>query len=312
MLGVWSFWSRPHYAGHGFQWPDLCSFLLAWGLSVQLGRRHFQRLMLVTDDRGARLLAERLQLPFDTVAVLLNELDDVDPHWWALGKLYAYRAQTEPFVHVDGDVFLWQPLPATLLSAPVLAQHPEHFCLIDQWSYYHVRELEDLFLSTGGSLPAEWRWYSASSELQTACNCGIVGGQHVDFLRHYAELGIQMARRPENVPAWKRWPHGPLVNILVEQYLLHASVQYHRQHRASPFAGVEVRYLFPTWAAALDPATTSRAGYTHVIGAAKSNPHLMRDLAARVRQDYPELYDRCQRMAASAGGADSAAPAPAR
>jgi Family of unknown function (DUF6734) len=57
-------------------------------------------------------------LEFDTVSVDLNELAHSDPEWWTLGKMMTYRAQAEPFVHIDEDVFLWQRLPRELDVPP--------------------------------------------------------------------------------------------------------------------------------------------------------------------------------------------------
>jgi len=71
------------------------------------------------------MLVDGIGLEFDRVSTSLNALDAHDPGWWALGKLYTYRAQREPFVHLDNDVFLWRPLPERLASAPLLAQNPE-------------------------------------------------------------------------------------------------------------------------------------------------------------------------------------------
>jgi len=77
--------------------------------------------MLVTDTEGARLLVDKLGLRFTTVMTTLTALDDADPEWWVLGKLWAYRAQTEPFVHLDNDVFL-----GDVMDPDVAGPHRRH------------------------------------------------------------------------------------------------------------------------------------------------------------------------------------------
>ena len=39
--------------------------------------------------------------------------------------LHAHAVQTEPFIHVDGDVYLPQPLPKEIENAPLVAQNRE-------------------------------------------------------------------------------------------------------------------------------------------------------------------------------------------
>lgn len=106
MRAVWSFWSKPHRTSRHYYWFSEFHHALAWSLSVQEARKHYPDTWLYTDDAGARLLVDKLQLPFAHVCTDLNALDGYAPGWWALSKLYAYRQQTEPFVHLDYDVFL--------------------------------------------------------------------------------------------------------------------------------------------------------------------------------------------------------------
>ena len=128
---VWSFWSKPFEAHHHHLWFSEKHHLLAWILSFELARQYYPETVLVTDDQGARLLVDRLGLEFGEVSTDLNRLQTEDPDWWVLGKLWAYRQQTQPFVHIDADVFLWQPLPEQIVNAPVFTQSPEQFIFGD-------------------------------------------------------------------------------------------------------------------------------------------------------------------------------------
>src|SRR3712207_6765809 len=200
MRAVWSFWTRPFRAHHHQLWPSEAHHLLAWVLSVQTARRHFRSTSLVTDDDGARMLVDGIGLQFDHVSTELNVLADEDPDWWCLGKLYAYRAQNEPFVHIDSDCFLWSPLPERLRAADLVAQHPEWFPY-DGPSYYRPGVLEAAVDDVGGWLPDALRRY-ASVRGGGGVNCGIMGGRRVDFIREYADLGIRLVQHPSNQAAW--------------------------------------------------------------------------------------------------------------
>src|SRR5262249_16001607 len=99
-----------------------------------------------------------------------------------------------------------------------------------------------------------------------------------------------------NRPAWTSIGNPISDNILVEQYFLAACLEYHRHNTASPFRDVEIRYLFNSMDESFDEGAAVRAGYTHLIGPAKSNRVIAERLAARVERDYPALYEKCLRL----------------
>lgn len=294
MRAVWSFWSKPFRAEGRGRWASDRHHLLAWVLSTRTAAEHYRPTALYTDDAGARLLLDGAGLEFDEVHLTLNALADHDPGWWALGKLYAYRKQTTPFVHVDSDVFLWKRLRDDLESAPVLAQNPEDF--VPGRSYYRPEAFEAAVdAAWDGWLPREWEWYRRSGLPQRAESCGIIGGNRVDFLRHYAERAVHLMEHPGNQAAWATIANKVGHNILFEQYLLSACVEHHRHHADSPYHDVSIEYVFPSMGEAFDPRRAASAGFTHLIAGSKRNPKIAADLEERVTADYPESYERCVR-----------------
>lgn len=292
MRAVWSFWDSPLAAHYRTMWASEKMHLLSWIVSFETVRRWYPATSLVTDDAGARLLVDGLGLEFDTVSTGLNALRGRDPEWWALGKLYAYRAQTEPFVHVDSDVYLWKPLPEELTRAPLFSQNPEPITL--EASYYDPDVLDRALDATGGGwLPEEWTWYRISGvPLRGEC-CGIFGGSRVDFVRHYAGQAIRMVEDPANQAGWSRLYRKDRYAVLYEQYLLAACVEYHRARPDSPFREVEVAHLFGSMDEAQVDENAERVGYTHLIAGAKQSRELAERLERRVMRDYPERYERC-------------------
>jgi hypothetical protein len=295
MRAVWSFWAKPFRAHHHCVWMSPLHHLLAWVLSVQTVKAHYPDTALITDEEGARLLVDGLKLEFTTVSTELARLQGEDPDWWVLGKLCAYCSQTAPFIHFDNDVFLWKRLPPALEEAPVLAQNPEKFPLSDE-SWYRPLRYERAIRAVRGWVPEEWLW-STSHGHDTAVCCGILGGTAVEFLTYYAGLGIRMIRHPRNQAAWARIGSSVGDNILFEQYLLAACLEFHRQSDRSQFRDSRIRYLFDSSEQAFDELAAVRAGYTHLIGGAKSDAAISRRLAERVRREYPRHYENCLRMA---------------
>jgi hypothetical protein len=292
MRAVWSFWSKPYLAGTGGAWPSPLHHLLAWGLSVRLGRAHYPQTSLVTDSFGAALLVDGLGLPFGSVSTALDCLDDADPALWMAGKLVTYGLQDAPFVHLDTDVFLWRALPAWLVAAPVFAQHLDEFGVTADCG---PRVIESAFGAAGLALPVEWQWFRSLFALRyVEANLGIFGGTDIAFIRYYAALALDLALNPAHAAAWASIERRFYMNPTVEQFVFTACAQYHRFAPTSPYRGLHARYLFPTGAQAYDAEHARRVGYTHLLGPAKQHPVASARLLARMRSEDPGFYARCE------------------
>lgn len=290
LAAVWSFWSPPYLASRQASWAHDWFHWLAWGLSVHTAAQHYPETRLVTDSRGAHVLVDLLGLPFTHVSTALDAWAEADPGWWALGKLEAYRLQERPFVHLDTDVFLWKRLPPALERAPVFAQNPEP--IIPGMTCYAPAVIEHA-IGPDGWLPPEWRWYRATPGPWRAECCGILGGQDVDFIRHYADLALRLIAGEPNDRLLRAMTDKPSHMILAEQYLLTACVDYHHARPGSPFAGVSIDYLFHDLATAYRPEAASEAGYTHLAAGAKQNGRACRQIEVRVREWLPDFHERC-------------------
>jgi hypothetical protein len=298
MKAVWSFWSKPFEVHRRFNWPSERHHLFAWVLSVETARQHYPDTSLITDDAGARMLVDRLALPFTHVSTELNALAHYNPDWWALGKIYAYRMQTQPFVHIDSDVFLWKPLPARLECADVFAQNPEPISA--STPYYQPERFARALHTTGGWLPEEWHWYHHTYH-NRAESCGIFGGNRIDFINLFAIASQRLIEDPANKHALEALHDKRTLMLVVEQYLLSAFVEYHKANAVLPFGNIRIEYLFDSVADLLNPDYATHAGFTHLVAGAKQSKLFAQRLESRVRCDYPEHYQRCMKYSSPLG-----------
>lgn len=300
MRAVWSFWSKPFQEYKGRIWRSPLHHWLAWGLSLRLARRHYPETMLVTDSAGKALLVDGLGLAFTHVSTELDSLRKADAGWWALGKLVAYRLQDQPFVHLDTDVFLWKPLPPEIARAPVFAQCSEDHPPLATWC--GPLDVERAFAKHNAPLPAEWEWSrSRSLSSYREANCGIMGGTRLDFVRYYANLAIDLVLNPGHASAWAAVGDLAGYNMVVEQFLLSACVDFHRSHPESPFRGINIRYLFSSFAEAYDQEVAARLGFTHLLGEAKRDAFVAQRLEQRVQHEDIAFYQHCVRMSRNRG-----------
>jgi hypothetical protein len=135
---------------------------------------------------------------------------------------------------------------------------------------------------------------------QRAECCGIVGGNRLDFIKHYAQMGIRLIEEPGNQAGWASFDDKEGHNILFEQYLLAACLEYHRAAPDSPYRDVSISYLFDHYSDAYDEEQAKRVGFTHLM-AAKRDRELGCRLKKRVLRDYPHYYERCRKYAQSMG-----------
>lgn len=251
MRGVLSLWTRPPKF-HVARGP-----LLITTLAVCLANRAFAEVEFVTDLRGARLAAA-LGWQFGSVNLALESFAPAElEHVWALGKLAALREQTVPCVQFDSDVLLFQPLPAALTSAPLLAQSPD-------WPAYYTGEKMARAMSV-----------CSIAEGGVAYNAGIIGGADVALVRDYACEALAHAEALRGCDL-----SGTSLSMFVEQYFFGAFARAR---------GVAVGTLLPL---APTREEVTRAGYAHLMGGAKRDPFYLARAEARLARDFPEAHAR--------------------
>lgn len=295
---VWSFWPEPLKFQHGSSWPNMKLYLCSWVLSLMTAKQHYSETVLVTNHEGKNILVDNLGLQFSEVSTDLDKMNKSDPNFWALGKIYAYRSQDKPFIHIDNDVFLFSALPKELERADIIIQNPEFFILQEKGAYYIPDKLEqELVFENEGWLPKEWLWYRAifPDFLKAFC-CGIYGGNRLDFIHHCADLALDIIEHPINKKILEKSidQHKQLYIMLFEQFLPAACYEYYFDNKYSQFKDLKVESLFSCIEDAYFRA--SRLGFTHMIAGSKSNTFLTQRLIKRVSNNYPEFFERCEQM----------------
>ena len=145
---VQTFWSGNRSVNDYLQnkagWLSPEYHWMAWALSVLQLKKFYPAVELVTDELGKYILIDLLQLPYTSVRTDLETALRPYPHdLWAMAKIYAYSIQEAPFLHVDGDVFIWKLFDDHLLEADLVAQNLEVVFSIyqDTFKAYH-RQLD--------------------------------------------------------------------------------------------------------------------------------------------------------------------------
>lgn len=164
-----------------------------WKLSLALVKKHYgenNSIELVCDTYAKEILKD---LPFDNIHVLLDHINY--PTIWSLGKIYAYDfacSIKEPFLHLDADVFLWEPLPENLLASPVFCQSKD---IVIGSAFYDADKLK---LYTRTTTPKDWHDYKGTMTY----NMGVFGGTDTYLIKDYCDYVLNMINNSIYKPLW--------------------------------------------------------------------------------------------------------------
>ncbi|MDB4919739.1 MAG: hypothetical protein JWQ54_1722 [Mucilaginibacter sp.] len=261
---------------------------MSWALSCLQAKKTFGEVSLVTDLKGKQILIDQLQLPYSHVSTQLEgALDHYHPSLWALAKIYTYSIQTGPFLHLDGDVFIWQKPDDKFLNSRLAAQN-----LDKNLEFYTnaLNEINDHFIHIPSSLLKK----SYEHRDVYGSNAGLLGGNDLEFFKTYCEQAFKFV--DENKASLDKVNTGSL-NFIFEQYLFcrlaaeaNISVSYYGKMVDNP--------VFKDYIKFEDHPHTQMV---HPVGGFKKYHHVCDHVAKKLRNDYPDYYYRVINMVRSAG-----------
>jgi len=178
---VHSFWSKPFYERPSTS--EKRKFLLtSFAFSCLQARKFYDNVELVTDKKGKDLLMEELGLPYTQCRTILDDVNEYETDIFSVGKIYAYANQTEPFLHIDGDLFIWEKFNDTVEHSPLTVLHPEGYPL---YSGGYIPIVEDIKLKF--KYVPECLQNLPSAKDIIAVNAAIMGGTDTSFYRRFGE-----------------------------------------------------------------------------------------------------------------------------
>lgn len=270
---------------YSFGWLNQESHLMSWALSCLSISKHYD-VALYTDTEGKRMLVDRLKLPYKEVHVVYDDLA-VLPHHWAIAKIKTYTLQVEPFIHVDGDIYIPNPLPDDILKAGLVAQNREIGT-----KYY--RRMVDRMLSFGTIKLPRYIEQGLEEESISSYNMGIFGGNDVDFIHEYCDEALRFVR--DNDINNASLPHSRVVcNIFFEQIILAAFADLKKREVASVL-GRDVKDEGYSGFEFCDLAYYEQRAFFHLLGGHKRNPYNCDMLGKTLLRLYPEYYKRIIEM----------------
>lgn len=247
---------------------------------LQLKKHHPDLpLVLYANEAVIKLVRDVYEFPY-TDYHLLNEVDPVKNRLYAWPKIETYSRQTEPFIHIDNDIFIWKPLPDDLFEADLVAQHMEEDSTFYMRVLRHIRK-------HGIRLP-EFMNASISPTHVCAYNAGLLGGHDLDFFKQYVkEIKRFIADHEEIIMTM---PEHFLINVVFEQWIFGALSRKSNIQVKTFYKDTIIDFKMPIYeplAAISSPA----CNYLHLMSF-KQNRECNMMVIRNMYNEYPAYYHR--------------------
>jgi hypothetical protein len=263
-------------------WLDKKYNYMSWALSCLQFKKFYDKVELVTDSLGYDLLINKLELPYTNVDVSLDHLNDYNPDLWALGKIYAYSIQKEPFIHADGDIFVYKKFDDSFENSALICQNIEK-----GFDFYNgvFKSIEENF----DYIPD----YLIESKIKNnqiiAVNAGLLGGSHLDFFKEYTDESFRFVDR--NIANLDKIDVG-MFNVIFEQFLFRAIAEKKK---------VDINCYLENVNHAFDgladfTSLPDKGKYIHTVGHYKGIQYIGDLLEHRLLTDHPDYYYRIMNL----------------
>lgn len=250
-------------------------------------REYYSDVELVTDDYGKFILIDALKLPYTSVDVSLNQFAQYQASLWAISKIQAYRQQQQPFLHVDNDVYIWQPFDDAFCTAPLAAQSLETNSMAYREALQHVFE-------TFPHIPAYFELADSLGDPKdpdgsrvVAVNAGVFGGTDLAFIQEYCADALNFIHH--NLAAIETSNKAGLLNLIFEQYLFYKLTCQQQRPVATLFEELGPRFFNKLYEIDKVPFQNT---YIHLLGHSKRNPAACEQVEFRLKHEFPVYHQR--------------------
>lgn len=282
MKVVQTFWTgNKSLLENSFGWINPQSHLMSWALSCLSLKEHYEDVILYTDSNGYKVFAELLQLPYKDVIVQYDNLSCPEPHW-AYPKVVTYSLQQEPFIHVDGDVYLPDRLSSEVEKAGLIAQN------IEIGSSYYKNMMNDV-LQKGILLP-DYLKEELDKDSIGSYNAGVLGGNDLDFIKEYCQTAFHIIES-NHLNDVDNHQININNNILFEQILFYAISKIHNKP-VTTILDQSVRDNGYCYEEFCNFYSYNNTKLMHILGGHKRNSRICELLGKTLLNKYPDYYKR--------------------
>lgn len=262
----------------GFGWVAPEYHLMGWTLSCLQLQKIYGNVEIYTNNSGAKLLIDILNLPYSKIHISHENFTLENKDLWALPKILTYSLQKEPFIHIDGDVFIFKQFNKILLKSELIAQNIE-----EATDYYHVTKNQ--IVSKLTYIPACVKDDFQNNFSIKAVNAGVLGSTNIDFIKEYTDLAFKYVNNNLNKLSLI---NADRFNVFFEQHLYYCLAKQR---------GLSIAVVLPEVINYNEYKNLSdfqevpfNKTYLHLLGHFKRDEQTCIQMAVKLRYLYPEYY----------------------
>ena len=262
-------------------WPTPEFHWMSWALSCLQARSLFDEVELVTDSFGKEILIDQLGLPYSSVSTALEGvLQNYPSELWALAKIFSYSIQTEPFLHIDGDVFLWEKPGKRIMEAAIVSQN------LEKDLPFYKSSLDGINKVFQHLPPIYQKEYYENKTIYSG-NAGLIGGSDLGFFKTYCEEAFAFIDQNKKDLDKVLPVNLHNLNFLFEQYALYQIAS--RENKTISFYLEEIIET-PLYEDLIRFQDRPFVKMVHPVGGFKKQQHLCDHLSKNLRFAYPSFY----------------------
>jgi len=279
MKALYTFWSKPLKENIS-RCKSEKNFVLMFVYSMLWSSKWFDKVEMNTDNYGYNIFK---YFESDKIRIknTLNEFNDLDAYlFWAYPKLYSLTLQDEPFIHIDGDIFIFRKLKNELFEADFGFQNRET-------TYYErtYNRLINFYDKNYNDKPKEW-----NNNLNSAINCGLMYFKdhnlakifHENIKKHFIDIDKDFLFRLKK----------ELQEIINTTYITYPLLfeQYYLNCFINNFKHLKTNYLLSDEEIKKEEQGQSTIeGYVHLIED-KNNPYYINNISERFVLEFPNEW----------------------
>ena len=279
MKAIYTFWSKP-LINNFARCKSEKNFILMFVYSMLWSAKWFEKVELNTDEYGYNIFKyfENSKIKIKNT---LNDFEGLDSYlFWAYPKIYSLTLQDEPFIHIDGDIFIFRRLPEDLFSGDFGFQNLE----IAHYERAYSK-LINFYDKNYYFKPSVW-----SNNLKTAINCGLMYFKnpilaknfHKDVKKYFIDIDDKFAAQLKT----------ELQDVIKTTYITYPLLfeQYYLNCFINSLENKKINYLLSNEQVEKEEKGQSIIqGYVHLIED-KNNPYYINNINQRFMLEFPEEW----------------------
>ncbi|TRX04172.1 DUF6734 family protein [Flavobacterium gawalongense] len=264
----------------GFVCPEI--HYMSWAFSCLQLKKFYSDVELHTNQAGKEILIDLLGLPYTKVHLSLETefMQNLLPDMWAYAKIHSYSLQKDPFLHVDGDVFIWKAFETELMQSPLIAQNLE-----DNLTIYH--HSLDAIKKHANYIPD---WINLDSEHPKAYNAGIIGGTAISFFKEYIDLAFEFYKKNKSILENIK-NIDTNINTIPEQLLFYV-LSKSKNIKINCFSTKNVNTASDFEEFVDFSSIPQEKQYFHLLGGFKRNKTMNDFVSFILKQEYPDYWKK--------------------